>query len=388
MTIAYDIRNLLNLRAVKEANNWYWSDFISEEQLTAIKLNYPCNFYHPNLAIRFLLFIAASIAISGVNGLFFVFIVEMAEPAQGALALIAGGAAIFLAQKVLVDTNHHYRSGVVEAVVYFAIGYLVGGIALLTDANIHITLIASVAVLAFVSIRFLDLICTFLGVFVLAGFIFYEFYNLGGIFQQIIPFAIMGSFTIIYLIAKKARKSQANALWADNLMLVELLSILLIYTGGNYFVVRECSVLLLNLSIEPGGDIPFAFIFYALTVLIPLVLIFRGIQLRNLNMARLGVVALVLSALTIRHYYSIAPPEIALTLAGILVLGITGYLFNYLKVPRNGYTRDKLLQGSGLGTNAMGFVVSQTMGGNVSKPDESFKGSGGSFGGGGASGDF
>ena len=388
MTIAYDIRNLLNLRAVKEANNWYWGDFISEEQLTAIKLNYPCNFYHPNLAIRFLLFIAASIAISGVNGLFFVFIVEMAEPAQGALALIAGGAAIFLAQKVLVDTNHHYRSGVVEAVVYFAIGYLVGGIALLTDANIHITLIASVAVLAFVSIRFLDLICTFLGVFAFAGFIFYEFYVLGGIFQQIIPFAIIGSFTIIYLMAKKVRKSEAKALWSDNLMLVELLSLLLIYTGGNYFVVRECSVLLLNLSIEPGGDIPFAFIFYSLTVLIPLVLIFRGIQLRNLNMARLGVVALVLSALTIRHYYSIAPPEIALTLAGILVLGITGYLFNYLKVPRNGYTRDKLLQGSGLGTNAMGFVVSQTMGGNVSKPDESFKGSGGSFGGGGASGDF
>ena len=177
-------------------------------------------------------------------------------------------------------------------------------------------------------------------------------------------------------------------MWTDNLKLVEFLSLLLIYTGGNYFVVRECSVLLLNLSIEPGGDIPFAFIFYSLTVLIPLVLIFRGIQLRNLNMARLGVVALVLSALTIRHYYSIAPPEIALTLAGILVLGITGYLFNYLKVPRNGYTRDKLLQGSGLGANAMGFIVSQTMGGNVSKPDESFKGGGGSFGGGGASGDF
>ena len=77
-----------------------------------------------------------------------------------------------------------------------------------------------------------------------------------------------------------------------------------------------------------------------------------------------------------------------MNLAGILVLGITGYLSNHLKVPRNGYTQDKLLQGSVLGTNAMGFVVSQTMGGNVSKPDESFKGGGGSFGGGGASGDF
>jgi uncharacterized membrane protein YgcG len=177
-------------------------------------------------------------------------------------------------------------------------------------------------------------------------------------------------------------------LWKDNLMIVEVLSILLVYTGGNYFVVREGSILLMNLDIEPGGDIPFAYVFYILTAGIPIGLLIRGIQLRNLNMARLGVLTLALSVLTFRHYYSIAPPEIALTAAGIIVLAVTWLLFNYLKLPRSGYTREKLLHGDWPSSQAMGFIVSQTMGGNTAKTDDSLKGGGGSFGGGGASGDF
>jgi uncharacterized membrane protein YgcG len=388
MKIAYDIRNLLNLQIVKDATNWNKSGFISDGQLTAIKSNCPSNLYHPNLMIRILLFVATCIAISGANGLFLIFIMEASDSVQGVLAIAAGSVTLYLAQMGFVNKNHHYRSGVVEAVVYYASCYLIVGFSLLTNWNIHLILIATVAALAYVSIRFLDLICTILGVLVLAGLIFYECYELGGIFQQIIPFAIIGSFSLIYWLAKGARKSEQNALWNGNLMVIELLSLLLIYSGGNYFVVRECSILLLNLTIETGGDIPFAFIFYTLTALVPLVLLFRGIQLRNLNMARLGVLTIVLSVITFRYYYSVVPPEIALTIAGIIVLGIAAYLFNFLKVPRNGFTREKLLHGNWPGENAMGFAISQTMGGNVAKPDDSFKGGGGNFGGGGASGDF
>jgi uncharacterized membrane protein YgcG len=63
-------------------------------------------------------------------------------------------------------------------------------------------------------------------------------------------------------------------------------------------------------------------------------------------------------------------------------------LFNYLKIERGGFTRDKLLSRQLVSNDVTAFAVSQTMGGNVTKPDESFKGGGGSFGGGGASGDF
>ena len=69
-------------------------------------------------------------------------------------------------------------------------------------------------------------------------------------------------------------------------------------------------------------------------------------------------------------------------------MGVTAWLYSYLRIPRSGFSRDKLLSRETVSSNVTAFAVSQTMGGNVTKPDESFKGGGGSFGGGGASGDF
>jgi hypothetical protein len=164
MKVVYDIGNLINLQTVKRATRWNKSGFINADQLAAIKSEYPSNLYHPNLMISILLFIATSIAISGVNGLFFVFVSEAPDAAIGILMLAGGCGAFFLANKVFVDNNHHYRSGVTEAIIYTAGGFLVGGFSLLTDWDTHVILLSCVAVLAFVSIRYLDLICTVLAI--------------------------------------------------------------------------------------------------------------------------------------------------------------------------------------------------------------------------------
>jgi uncharacterized membrane protein YgcG len=91
---------------------------------------------------------------------------------------------------------------------------------------------------------------------------------------------------------------------------------------------------------------------------------------------------------TFKYYFSLGPPEITLTIAGAILLAITGWLMSYLKTPRHGFTREQLITKKWDNVNLTGFVVSQTLGGNVAKPDEQFKGGGGQFGGGGASGSF
>lgn len=388
MNCAYDTRELRHLQVLKEAAHWHQVKFITTEQWTAIRLAYPSRLYHPNLVIRILLFIATWIAISGVNGIFFLFINEMPETVQGVVALLGGAGALYLADKVLVQTNYHYRSGVVEAVIYCGGGYVVLGMGLIADWNVHLLFLSALGALSYVAYRYLDWIATTFAVLTLAGFLFYECYEMGGIFRQIIPFVIMISFSLVYFLAQGAKRLERWMLWEDNLLIAQVLSLLLVYAGGNYLVVRECSIALLNMNLSDGEDIPFAFVFYAFTAVMPLILLFRGVQLRSLMLLRLGVVTLVLSVLTFRYYFSIAPPEVALTIGGAIVLGVTAWLYSYLQTVRNGFTREKLLSKAFVGNDLAAFAVSQTMGGNVHKPDESFKGGGGSFGGGGASGEF
>lgn len=388
MNCAYDTRELHHLQVLKEAAHWYRVKFITTEQWTAIRSAYPCKLYHPNLVIRVLLFIASWIAISGVNGIFFLLVNQMPETAQGVMALLGGAGALYLADKVLVQSNYHYRSGVVEAVIYCAGGYMVLGIGLIADWNVHLLFLSALGALSYVAYRYLDLIATTFAVLTLAGFLFYECYDMGGIFRQVIPFVIMISFSLVYFLAQRAKRQERWMLWDDNLLVVQVLSLLLVYAGGNYLVVRECSIELLNMTLADGEDIPFALLFYGFTAIMPLVLLYRGVQLRSLMLLRLAVVTLVLSVLTFRYYFSIVPPEVALTVGGAIVLGVTAWLYAYLRTVRNGFTREKLLSRAAISNELAAFAVSQTMGGNVHKPDESFKGGGGSFGGGGASGDF
>ncbi|MEQ8424840.1 MAG: hypothetical protein RIA63_09015, partial [Cyclobacteriaceae bacterium] len=63
-------------------------------------------------------------------------------------------------------------------------------------------------------------------------------------------------------------------------------------------------------------------------------------------------------------------------------------LFNYLKTIRGGFTRVNLLSSKWASPDAEAFIISQTIGGNQVKTDNSFQGQGGSFEGGGSSGSF
>lgn len=388
MNCAYDSRELHNLHTLKEAAHWHRVKFITAEQWTAIRLAYRCKLYHPNLIIRVLLFIATWIAISGANGIFFLFVSEMPETAQGMMALLGGAGAMFITDKKLCQANYHYRSGVVEALIYCASGYIVLGIGMITDWHIHLLFLSAIGVLGYVAYRYLDLIAMTFAVLTLAGFLSYESCELGGFFRQVIPFVIILSFSLVYFLARQAKRDARWMLWEDCLLVTQVLSLLLVYAGGNYLVVREGSIELMNMVLAEGEDIPFAFIFYGFTAMMPIALLYRGILLRSVMLLRLGVITLVLSVLTFRYYFSIAPPEVALTIGGAIVLGFTVWLYSYLRTVRNGFTQEKLLSRAAISNDLAAFAVSQTMGGNVQKPDESFKGGGGSFGGGGASGEF
>ena len=129
-------------------------------------------------------------------------------------------------------------------------------------------------------------------------------------------------------------------------------------------------------------------IFYTLTILIPIAYLYFGIKNKNIVLLRVSLIVIAFSAFTFKYYFSLGHPEITLTLAGIMLIGISIAVMRYLKTMRNGFTRENLLSERWSSMNAEAFLISQTMGGNQVSAEQASMPGGGNFGGGGASSDF
>ncbi len=386
---AYDAEALHKLAVIKEAKRWQAHHLIEQDQLETIRNEYTTKLYHPNWMIRILLFAASLLGLSGVSGLAATFVaeVQMGENAIAVACMFYGIISFLILEKGFIG-NQHYKSGVTEALLYHACGFTIGGLGIWVDFNPHDMLMVCLLLFAFTSMRYLDLLSTLTAILSFAGILFFESYSGGTAVRQLIPFLFMIVFAFVYWYSRKLKKERSLWLWQNNFLVVESVSLLFIYLGGNYLVVRELSTGLMDLSLEEGQDIPYAFIFYFLTVLIPIVFLYGGIKFRDIVLLRVSLFVLAFSVFTFRYYFSLGHPEVALTISGVILLAVSIALIHYLKINRRGFTRENILSSKWANVNAEAFLVSQTLGGNQGSADSAWKGEGGSFGGGGSSGSF
>ena len=387
MSSAYNETSLYNLAVIKESKKWCKHGFIEKQQLEKIQEAHVVPLYHPNFIIRVLLFIATLFALSGVSGFLGLMVGDMDDDVIATSCIVYGIVSFFLLEKLFINKNH-FKSGVTEAILYHACGFTIGGLIVVNDFNTQVILWSCVFVFSFAAFRYLDLLCTVAATVSLGGILFFEFYNIGGIFQQIIPFVFISGFTPLYFLSRKLKKRSDLKLWRNNMLIIEAICLLFIYAAGNYMVVRELSVNMMSLEIEEGRDIPFAFIFYALTILIPMAYLYFGIKNRNIVLLRVSLIVLAYSVFTFKYYFSLGHPEISLTLAGLLLIGVSIALMRYLKTMHNGFTRENILSEKWGSMNVEALIISQTMGGNQPTVEQQDMPGGGASGGGGASSSF
>jgi uncharacterized membrane protein YgcG len=390
MISSYNSGWLKNLGIVKDAKVWLKSDVITPAQAGEIGKAYPCGFYHPNLIIRITLFIATWIGVGGVAGLFFLMLDGASENAISFLCIIYGGLSILVLDRQLIQSGNHYKSGVTEAILYQALGFIIGGIGGLTDFNEHIILLACIFCFTAAAIRYHDLVLTASAIAVFCYFIFYELYELGDAFKQVISLVMMVISIPLYFFFRRIKQKPDWFLWENCILVAECAALIIFYLSGNYMVVRELSIELMNLNLAADEEIPLAFLFYGLTALVPGIYIYWGIVTKNSVLLRVGLVALAFSVFTFKYYFSPELNAFRLTILGTIVIGIDLLLMRYLKEPKAGFTRDQILTNALANTNAEAFIISQTMGGHQQQPEQTqqSEGGGGSFGGGGASGSF
>jgi hypothetical protein len=390
MKSAYNERWVNNLSVIKETKRWAEHHFITTEQFLKIKEEYKTPLYHPNFIIRILLFIATSVAVSGVTGIMGLIVAEANNKAilWGGCAVYGIGAFIVL-EKALI-ANNHFKSGVTESILYHACAFTVCGIAGLNDFDSpQLLMLSCLVVSSWAAFRYLDLISTVVAMGSLASILFYNCMEAGGILKQLIPFVFIIAFSVLYFLVLKVKSKPNSKNWSANLITVEIICLLLIYISGNYLVVRELSVDLMGLDLNDGENIPFAFLFYGLTVALPIAYLFYGIRNKDVVLLRVSLLLIAFSVFTFKYYYRLGHTEIMLLFSGLILSCSAIGLMRYLKVVRNGFTGENLFSSKWAALNAEAFIISQTMGGNqVPKTEEITTGGGGSFGGGGSTESF
>lgn len=385
--IAYNTTWLKNLEVVKTAKQWQQSNLIDKNQFVSINHEYGSGFYHPNFIIRILLFIASVIVLSAITGLLFLAVMDSREKVISVLSIIYGGISWLILDQTFIKKNNHYKSGITEALLYHSILFvMLGCIEFFEDTPEPYAALAMI-LFAFAAYRYLDLISTVGSILSFALLIFLLIFRAGGTLQQMIPLVMIVIFSPLYFFVRTLSRRKETELWKNVLIITEGVCLLLIYTAGNYFVVRELSIEMLNLELGEGQDIPLAWLFYALTIVIPILYLSFGIMKKDLVLIRVSLIAVAFTVFTFKYYFSTGHHEITFTISGLLLLLISITLLRWLKTPRNGYTRDNILSEKWANSNAQAFLVSQTLGvGNPEGQPSEF--GGGESGGGGAASSF
>jgi hypothetical protein len=387
MKFAYNESWLQNLHIVKEAKQWMVSGLISKEQFDKIAEQYPSQFYHPNFIIRILLLLATFIVLGAITGLLILMVMNADESALAVLSILYGLISLAVLDRIFIASKNHFKSGITEAILYHSILFIMMGcIDFFEDSPAPYAVVLSI-LCAFTAYRYLDLISTVGSMGAFAWLVFYVLYQAGGAMQQIIPIVFIVLFTPLFFVFRKLRKNPEAELWDACLIVAESVCLLFIYAAGNYLVVRELSVGLMELELQEGQDIPLAFVFYGLTVIIPALYLYFGIKNKDLVLIRVSLVVLAFSVFTFKYYFSLGHHEITLTVGGIIMLLISVSLLRWLKIPKHGYTRENILNEKWANSNAQAFIVSQTLG-VTSKPEHQPDWGGGESGGGGAASKF
>jgi hypothetical protein len=363
---------------------------LTAEEVKRLKALYPVGFYMTGIVVKIGLFILTVIIVLFSLAFLSLFVSEAKFfNSEGWLLLL--GIIVSVILERLVKEKHYYSSGVDNALLYFSAGLIAGGFTWIISPFEHyifykIALSAFVMVLCgYLTLRFADLLTSAIGGMAFLSLVFFTWYSLGSFGITTMPFIMMIASAVLYTAAVKWYTKPSAVNYSACLNIVKLVGLLAFYASGNYFVVQQLSAELTGAASD--APVPFGIIFWILTIVTPFAYIAWGIKNRDIFLMRTGLLLIAAAVYTFRYFYHVMPVELALTIGGIVLLGISYAIIKYLKTPKNGFTytenkRKNILDQLNIESILVGETFSQTPGAPTG-PDSPF--GGGSAGGGGSS---
>ena len=268
--IAYNKTSLRNERIQEHSTTAFENSFLSKDELQAIKAKYPVQFYTPNIFIRIGLFILTLIILSFSFSLFSLLFMSSLENAWKGLMLFFA-ILTYAAVELIVQTKHHYKSGVDDALLWNFAGMLFGSISLILDAGALTNCVLALIIAFYCSIRFADRIMSAVAYLSFLATLFFLFTDHLGTSKAIIPFVLMAASAAVYFLINNMEKKETLKNYEHCFTMISILSLLSFYAAGNYYVVREVNNAMFHLTSD--GSLPFGWMFWILTVLMPILYI-------------------------------------------------------------------------------------------------------------------
>lgn len=319
-----------NLKFKAKLESWFKSNLLNQEELDQGIDYFIEDFYKPNWFILIGLFIFTSIAVSFTTTTFLAMVGIFDSEIGLSIALLIVSIGSFVGLEYFIKTRKLYRSGIDNALLYLALGFLYFSILIFFDFSISIyyypLFLFVINIPAF--IRYSDplvAIVLFFSFFVFV-FLFASSFSLG---KTILPFLLMSFTALVYFISKR---TLISLYYIDALQIIETLSFIVFYLAGNYLVVREANAILNNNS--PSIEIPFGVLFWVFTFTIPFIYIFIGIQKKDRKAIIVGLLTFGFSIFTFRYYFSVLRLEWAFVLGGLFLISFSLLALKYLKISR------------------------------------------------------
>jgi hypothetical protein len=386
--IVYDKDLLNNLALVEEAASLKDAHFISKEQKDLVKKELPVFRSQNNILVRLGFFLLGSFLYSSICGAVSLLGLGGEESffhiCCYIFAIIGFAGAEFLAKQ------NYYSHGLDDAFILGAILNLGFAVAITTEGY-ELIIAVFVAIASFLMYRrFLHLLSLLVFCIASSAVLFYGLFEFGAIGKTILPFVAMLAAAGFYFFTKKSTHNLTESYYYKGLLLANSFCLVLFYLSCNYLVVRELSVMLLGNEVLPGTDIPFAYFFYAFTLIVPIVYLLQALKTKDRIMLWISFLSIAFSIYTIRFYYSVLPIEVALTLGGAVLFAIAYFSIRNLKEKESGLTfKPDRINNSNTILNAEALIVASTFG---LKPEVKAASpmdfGGGGFSGGGSEGSF
>ena len=406
--IAYNSTFINNIAIVKKVKQWFAHQLITAEQMKLASDKYHTDFYNPNLFIKIGLFIFTSFVILAALGLFLLICLPIYSYPYNSnifavVTCIVFAISCIVALELLIKAKLLYRSGIDEALLYAGITFVYFAIKFSFDYRYaynydysypqeSYSLISLIIFLPFTivaAIRYIDSLMSVLAIVLLYAICFLSILKLGDVAKLIMPFALMLLSVLFYFIIIKQKKQSVLLAWKNCLIACEVIAMAVFYLACNYFVIRESSIEFFGLEIQPWEDIPLAWLFYVLTVIVPIAYIVYGLNKKNKVSLWVGLLFVALSAITFKYYFSLGHPEISLTIAGILMLVIAYVSIRYLKTDKQGFTyKEEIDEDNFLKSNIEALAIVQSFSQQPDNATKTEEFGGGEFGGAGSGGNF
>jgi hypothetical protein len=394
--IAYDKTLLDNVYLDEEANRLKESGFISTEQYKVLGNQLARLKSQNNLFIRIGFFILGCMLYSSICGFISLFGLSVIDNAY--LFFIYLFAIIGFGTKEFMSSGMNYFGfGLDDAFILGGIATLLTAVGLTFEQNYNTNYLAVILVMAIASsiayLRYLNLSLALLACFGITGSLAYMTFEYLTIGKTILPFVILLFSGGCYFISKKIVQNLTVPYYYNGLKLAKGFCLILFYLAGNYYVVRELNFSLSENYFYDGQspEIPFAIFFWAFTISIPVVYLVFSLKNKDRMMLWIGFLALCFAFFTFRMYHHVLPPEVALTIGGLIVFAFTYFAIKRTKHNETGLTFkvDRFTNPNAF-ANVQALVVASQFG---LKPEAKVEESpmefgGGGFSGGGSSGEF